>query len=148
MELIVYYKNFLELCKDDVYTLFYFWEPEIIRTWRNSGIEYERTWCQEALDFAYRVIKIGFMGIDYPDGDPTQEEINYIFAQMSQNTPNNIDGFAIWSSYQLYLSDKGRDFLEACGNSQINNTFNKRLVNILDINHVGFDKHGFVPIRF
>lgn len=95
MELIPQYRKFFEICRHDVNSLFYFWSSDSYELFKVSGSDYTSAWCQEALDFAYRVIKINFMVVDYPDADPTDEEMDDIFKEMSKNSPNGIDGLAI-----------------------------------------------------
>ncbi|MFT8558741.1 hypothetical protein [Acetobacter sp.] len=65
------------------------------------------------LSIFYRVTKINFMGVDYFYPDPTDEGMDDMFKQMSNNSPNGIDGLAIWSTYQFDLMGKGRIFIDA-----------------------------------
>jgi hypothetical protein len=113
MELILQYKKFLEICRHDVNTLFYFWSSESFRLYKISGVGYASTWCQEALDFAYRATKINFMGVEYFYPDPTDEGMDDMFKQMSHNSPNGMDGGVIWTTYQFDLMEKGRNFIDA-----------------------------------
>lgn len=148
MEILIQYKDFFDLCQYDVYTLLYFFGEKRVRLREIYGIEYNKIWCQDALDFAFRVIKIGFMGIDYPDDGPTSEELNDIFEQMSQSSPNEADGGAIWSTYQLYLTEQGQHFLDAWLRSGDDNLYGHKLIDIFNANDVGFDKHAFYPVEF
>lgn len=148
MELIPQYKKFFEICRHDVNSLFYFWSSDSYELFKVSGSDYTSAWCQEALDFAYRVIKINFMVVDYPDADPTDEEMDDIFKEMSKNSPNGIDGLAIWSAYQLYLMEKGCDFIDAWLVSGDDALFGQKLIDIFNAHNVGFDKHAFYPVKY
>ncbi|MCI1242917.1 MAG: hypothetical protein LKI99_03220 [Acetobacter fabarum] len=148
MELILQYKKFFEICRHDVNSLLYFWPSESFRIYKLSGVEYASTWCQEALDFAYRVIKINFMVVDYPDADPTDEEMNDIFEQMANNSPNIMDGLVPWTSYQLYLMEKGRNFIDAWLASGDDRLYGQKLIDIFNAHNVGFDKQAFYPVKY
>jgi hypothetical protein len=148
VELILQYKKFFEICRHDVNSLLYFWPSESFRIYKLSGIEYASTWCQEALDFAYRVIKINFMVVDYPDADPTDEEMNDIFEQMANNSPNIMDGLVPWTSYQFYLMEKGRNFIDAWLASGDDRLFGQKLIDIFNAHNVGFDKQAFYPVKY
>ncbi|MFT8731431.1 MAG: hypothetical protein ABF752_06090 [Acetobacter fabarum] len=148
MELILQYKKFFEICRHDVNSLFYYWPSESFRIYKLSGVQYASTWCQEALDFAYRVIKINFMVLDYPDVDPAGQEMDDIFKKMSDNSPNNADGGAIWSTYQFYLMEKGRNFIDAWLASGDDRLFGQKLIDIFNAHNVGFDKQAFYPVKY
>lgn len=148
MELILQYKEFFRICRHDVNSLFYFWPSESFRLLKLSGVGYASTWCQEALDFAYRVIKVNFMVVDYPDADPTDEEMNDIFNKISSNSPNDADGGAIWSAYQFYLMEEGCDFIDAWLASGDDALFGQKLIDIFNAHNVGFDKHAFYPVKY
>ncbi|AZV39777.1 hypothetical protein CFR75_05270 [Komagataeibacter xylinus] len=148
MNIIEAYMDFLSLCEFDVYTLFYFWNDKRFDYWRISGTEYGKEWCQDALDLAYRMIKTGFMGIDYPNSDPTPEEMKKIFHDFAAFSPNVIDGAVIWSTYQFYLAEKGEAFVHDWKRSGDNAVFERKLVEMFDAHGIGFDKQGFVPVTF
>lgn len=111
-------------------------------------MEYPRQWCQDALDFVYRMMQSGLMGIDYPDNGPTPEETKDIFDQLAQESPNIPEGGAIWSTYQFYLTDEGQKFLNEWNKSGDDQLYWEKLKRIFDKHNVGFDKSGFVPVKF
>lgn len=57
-------KTLLYACRHDINSLFYFSLQVGASIQRAENIGYERNWAQEALDFAYRVLKTELMGID------------------------------------------------------------------------------------
>ncbi|GBQ35881.1 hypothetical protein GOB83_04225 [Acetobacter fabarum] len=109
---------------------------------------YSKKWCQDVLDFIYRMIYSHLMWIDYPDEGPTPEELKDIFEQMSQNSPNEFSGLAIWSTHQFYLTDKGQEFLDEWNISGNDQAYWKKLNHIFEENNVGFDKSRFIPVKF
>ncbi|WP_200410153.1 hypothetical protein [Komagataeibacter oboediens] len=148
MNIIESYMEFLYLCESDVYTLFYFWSDRKLKDWNISRIEYGKEWCQDALDFAYRMVKTGLMDIDYSDNGPTSEEMKKIFQDLSVSSPDIAEGGAIWSAYQFFLTKKGEDFVREWKHSEDNELFERKLTEMLDDHDVGFDKRSFVPVNF
>ncbi|MFT8372018.1 MAG: hypothetical protein ABF641_13395 [Acetobacter sp.] len=100
------------------------------------------------LSIFYRVTKINFMGVDYFYPDPTDEGMDDMFKQMSNNSPNGIDGLAIWSTYQFDLMGKGRNFIDAWLASGDDTLFGQKLIDIFNARNVGFDKHAFYPVKY
>ncbi|MFT8923411.1 hypothetical protein [Acetobacter sp.] len=71
-----------------------------------------------------------------------------MFKQMSNNSPNGIDGLAIWSTYQFDLMGKGRNFIDAWLASGDDTLFGQKLIDIFNARNVGFDKHAFYPVKY
>jgi hypothetical protein len=109
---------------------------------------YSKKWCQDVLDFIYRMTYSHLMWVDYPDEGPPPEELKDIFEQMSQNSPDESNGLAIWSTHQFYLTDKGQEFLDEWNTSGNDQVYWKKLNHIFEENNVGFDKSGFIPVKF
>lgn len=148
MELILRYKEFFELCRYDVNSLFHFSPPVGASIQRGENIEYERNWAQEALDFAFRVLKTELMGFDSLEDFPTDQDVNRVFEQMANNAPSAAEGGAIWSTHQLYLMAKGCDFIDAWLASGDDALFGQKLIGIFNAHNVGFDKHSFYPVKY
>ena len=111
-------------------------------------MEYPTQWCQDSLDFVFRMISSGLMEIDYPDAPPTTEERKDIFHQLAVHSPNIPEGGAIWSTYQFFLSVSGQAFWDEWKNSGDDALYWQKLNDIFDEHGVGFDKSAFVPIQF
>lgn len=111
-------------------------------------MEYSKKWCQDALDFAYRMMQSGLIWIAYFDEYDTAEEAKDIFDQMAKHTPNDIEGLAIWSTYQFFLSNKGQAFWDEWKASEDDEIYWQKLNHIFDEHHVGFDKSKFIPVKF
>ena len=120
----------------------------LLYMYRGSTMEYSKKWCQEILDLAYRMMQSGLIWIAYFDEYDTAEEAKNIFEQMAEQSPNIIDGLAIWSTYQYYLSGAGQAFWDEWKTSDDDALYWQKLNHIFDEHHVGFDKSCFVPVKF
>ena len=109
---------------------------------------YSNQWCQNFLDFAYRMMQSSLLWIAYFDEYDTAEEAKDIFHQLAVHSPNIPEGGAIWSTYQFYLSVSGRAFWDEWKNSGDDALYWQKLNTIFDKHGVGFNKSAFVPIQF
>lgn len=148
MNMLEAYKDFLVSCHDDEYSLFYFWGDERVSIRIINGVEYNDKWCQDAIDFAYRVTKSCIMSIDSEYIEPDFHSIKKILNLLSENSPNTPDGGAIWSAYQLYLTDAGLELVDNFIISNNNVELEYKLINIFNEHDVGFDKSILCPIKF
>ena len=120
----------------------------LLYMYRGSTMEYSKKWCQDALGFVYRMMQSGLIWIAYFDEYDTAEEAKNIFEQMAEQSPNIIDGLAIWSTYQYYFSGAGQAFWDEWKTSDDDALYWQKLNHIFDEHHVGFDKSCFVPVKF
>lgn len=109
--------------------------------------DYNKNWCQNCLDFVYRVITCKICNFEWSDVSDVD-----ILQELLKSNPKTIDGYAIWSAYQIILTREGKAFLLKCGVNGKTEAFSpllKERMSALFAEHgVGFDKKDFIPVQF
>ncbi|QHI96238.1 hypothetical protein GT348_08385 [Aristophania vespae] len=104
---------------------------------------------QNALDFAYRLIKCS-LAIFYVL--PEDDHPYLIIDKLSKNISPDIDGIAVWETYPIYLTEKGMALIEECNlkkrTEEVSPLFKTKLTAMFEEHGVGFDKKAFVPIQY